>query len=434
MHEPEGAPRSRAQLLWRSPVGALALGKIFSTLAVWTTNIAAAILVYDLTGSALLVGLVSAAQFLPQLLLTPFSGAWADRSDRLLQVIIGTAVTAMGSALLVTWGLTVGFTRPADAGAAIAAAGLVGTGFSIAGPATSSLLPSLVRRNELAEAIALSSLPIIIARAIGPAVGALLFLTFGATTTFALASLLHLGFITTLLILRIRVSLPERAAPTGDRRIRAGLAYLRGSPRTILTLIGVGTIGVGVDPVTTLMPALAATLAEPSQFVGSLASSFGIGAGVGFLLLSRVRLRVGIDRLGAIGLAMMGIGLAIAAMSAIPQLTLLAVALSGGGMTFSLNAFTTLVQAQVPDALRGRVMALWAMAFLGTRPMTSTATGWLTDLTSVRVALAATATLVLIGAFVTRGSRLAATPVAPDAVAPDASGEAPGDRDDEQQA
>jgi len=432
MPESERPPRSRAQLLWRSPVGALALGKIFSTLAVWTTNIAAAILVYDLTGSALLVGLVSAAQFLPQLLVTPFSGAWADRSDRLLQVIIGTAVTAMGSVLLVAWGLTVGFTRTADAGAAIAAAGLVGTGFSIAGPATSSLLPSLVRRNELADAIALSSLPIIIARAIGPAVGALLFLTFGATPTFALASMLHLGFITTLIILRFRVSLPERAAPTGDRRIRAGLTYLRASPRTMLTLIGVGTIGVGVDPVTTLMPALAATLAEPSQFVGSLASSFGVGAGVGFLVLSRVRLRVGIDRLGAIGLAMMGIGLAVAAVSAIPQLTLIAVALSGSGMTFSLNAFTTLVQAQVPDALRGRVMALWAMAFLGTRPLTSTTTGWLTDLTSVRVALAATATLVFIGAFVTRGSRLAAAPLAPGTFAPDAFGEKP-DRLDEDQ-
>ena len=421
MHEPERPPRSRAQLLWRSPVGALALGKIFSTLAVWTTNIAAAILVYDLTGSALLVGLVSAAQFLPQLVLTPFSGALADRSDRLLQVIVGTAVTAMGSVLLVTWGLTIGFTRTADAGAAIAAAGLVGTGFSIAGPATSSLLPSLVRRNELADAIALSSLPIIIARAIGPAIGALSFLTFGATATFALASLLHLGFIATLLVLRYRVSLPERAAQTGDRRIRAGLAYLRSSPRTILTLIGVGTIGIGVDPVTTLMPALAAALTQPSQFVGSLASSFGVGATIGFLVLSRVRLEVGIDRLGSIGLAMMGGGLAVAAVSGIPRLTLLAVAVSGGGMTFSLNSFTTLVQTQVPDALRGRVMALWAMAFLGTRPLTSTTTGWITDLTSVRVALATSATLVLIGAFATRGSRLAAARVASGAPDPDAT-------------
>jgi MFS family permease len=406
MHDPGPPPRTRNQLLWRSPVGALALGKIFSTLAVWTTNIAAAILVYDLTRSALLVGLVSAAQFLPQLVLTPFSGALADRSDRLLQVIAGTGVTALGSVLLVTWGSTVGFTRPADAGAAIAAAGLVGTGFSIAGPATSSLLPALVRRSELADAIALSSLPIVIARAIGPAVGALLFLTLGPTGTFAIASLLHLGFITTLLVLRRRVGLPERQPSTGDRRIRAGLAYLRSSPRTVLTLIGVGTIGIGVDPVTTLMPALAASLGQTSQFVGTLASSFGVGAGVGFVVLSRARLAVGIDRLGSFGLAMMGVGLVIAATVGVPAATLVGIGLSGAGMSFSLNAFTTLVQAQVPDDLRGRVMALWAMAFLGTRPLTSTTTGWLTDLTDVRIALLTSAALVLTGAAVTRGARL----------------------------
>jgi len=406
MHDPGPPPRTRNQLLWRSPVGALALGKIFSTLAVWTTNIAAAILVYDLTRSALLVGLVSAAQFLPQLVLTPFSGALADRSDRLLQVIAGTGVTALGSVLLVTWGSTVGFTRPADAGAAIAAAGLVGTGFSIAGPATSSLLPALVRRSELADAIALSSLPIVIARAIGPAVGALLFLTLGPTGTFAIASLLHLGFITTLLVLRRRVGLPERQPSTGDRRIRAGLAYLRSSPRTVLTLIGVGTIGIGVDPVTTLMPALAASLGQTSQFVGTLASSFGVGAGVGFVVLSRARLAVGIDRLGSVGLAMMGVGLVIAATVGVPAATLVGIGLSGAGMSFSLNAFTTLVQAQVPDDLRGRVMALWAMAFLGTRPLTSTTTGWLTDLTDVRIALLTSAALVLTGAAVTRGARL----------------------------
>jgi len=431
MHEPEPPPRSRNQLLWRSPVGALALGKIFSTLAVWTTNIAAAILVYDLTRSALLVGLVSAAQFLPQLLLTPISGAVADRSDRLLQVIVGTAVTALGSVLLVGWGLTAGFTRASDAGAVIAAAGLIGTGFSIAGPATSSLLPSLVRRSELADAIALSQLPIIISRAIGPAVGALLFLSVGATTTFALASLLHLGFITTLLVLRFRVSLPQRSTPVGDRRIRAGLTYLRSSPRTVLTLLGVGTIGIGVDPVTTLMPALAATLAQPSQFVGTLASFFGVGAAVGFLVLSRVRLEVGINRLGALGLALMGSGLALAAFTPIPRLALFATAMAGAGMSFSLNAFTTLVQEQVPDALRGRVMALWAMAFLGTRPLTATATGWLTDLTSVRVALASSAALVLLGAFATRGKRLAAAPLGPAPQPPDAPEAPPHDADDD---
>ncbi len=406
----DGPPRTRRQLL-RTPVGALTTGKVFSSLAVWTINIAGAILVFDLTGSAFFVGLVSVAQFTPQLLLTPLTGARADIGDRFVQVIIGTAITALGSVLLTLWAMTVGFTGQRDALVMVAAAGLVGTGFAVSGPATSALLPALVRRSELADALALSSLPIVVARSLGPAIGAVLYLSFGPIVTFGFAGALNVGFLALLLQLRRHIRLsPRSQLVESDGRTRAGLAYLRRSPRTVLQIVGVGIIGVGVDPVTTLTPALAAALGAPPGFVGALASSFGIGAAFGFIVLTRVRLAAGIMRLGAIGLAFMGVGMVLAGVAPVPAVAVVGIAGAGAGMTFSLNSFTTLVQADVPDALRGRVMALWSMAFLGSRPVTALVTGSLTDTVGVRPALVLSGIAILVGAWLTRGSRMLARP------------------------
>ena len=411
MLEDDGPPRSRRELAFTA-VGALAGGKVLATLAVWTTNVAGAILVFDLTGSALLVGLVSVAQFTPQLVLTPWTGARADRGDRFVQVIVGTAITALGSVLLTAWAMTAGFTVERDAWVMVAAAGLVGTGFAVSGPATSALLPALVRRSELADALALSSLPIVIARSAGPAIGAAIYLTSGPAVTFGLSGLLHVSFVVLLAFLRRRITVAAREEDgREDGRVCAGIAYLRRSPRTVLQIVGVGIIGVGTDPITTLTPALTATLGMPEGFVGTLASSFGVGAVLGFIVLSRVRLAVGIMRLGAIGLAAMGLGTLVSGVAPTAWIAVLGVAIGGVGLTFSLNAFTTLVQADVPDALRGRVMALWSMAFLGSRPVTALTTGWLTDTSGVRLALGLSAIVILAGAWATRGARMLARPV-----------------------
>jgi len=418
MLEEDGPPRSRRQLLW-TPVGAMAIGKIMSTLAVWTTSIAGAILVYELTASAVLVGLVTVAQFTPQLILTPFTGAYADRGDRFLQVIIGTSITWLGSIVLTVWALTVGFDQPRDALVMVAAAGLVGTGFSVAGPAASAVLPALVRRTELADALSLSTLPIVVARSLGPAFGASLYLTLGAAATFGTAASFHIIYVSVLVSLRRRAVLAPRTNAAGtDRRLRAGVAYLRRSPRTVLLLVGVATIGVGADPITTLMPSLAEELGADPGFVGTLASTFGLGAGVGFIVLSRARLAFGVERLGSIGLGLMGIGAGLAGLAPSPALAVVGVSLGGAGMTFALNTFTTLIQADVPDLLRGRVMALWSMAFLGSRPATALATGTITDAVGVRIALSVSASAILAGAWATRGKRLMSRAVASDSADP----------------
>jgi MFS family permease len=232
--------------------------------------------------------------------------------------------------------------------------------------------------------------------------------------TFGLATALHGSFLIVLLEVRRRVMLAPRSPEEGaDRRIRAGLSYLRSSPRMVLLMLGVGVIGIGTDPITTLTPSLTEALGADPRFVGTLASTFGLGAAAGFVVLSRFRLAVGLHNLGAVGLMLMGIGTAIAGLAPIAPLAVAGMSLSGVGMTFSLNTFTTLIQADVPDLLRGRVMALWAIAFLGSRPATALATGALTDALGVRVAMTSTAAVILLGAFATRGPRLLARHVAP---------------------
>lgn len=400
---PDPAPARPGRALLVDPsFGPYWAGKLVSTIGVWVHNIAAAIVVWELTRSALLVGAVSVGQFLPQLLLTPASGARADRGDRRRQIVVGRLVTAGGSLGLVAWTLLVGLEGTLGASAVITAATVVGIGFALGGPAMQSLLPALVRPSELATAIALSSMPFTIARASGPAIGALLVATTGPTVAFGLAAATNLAFAA--IIVRLPVRPVERGVPR-DGRVRAGVRYVRGSRSMSALLIGVAAIGVGADPVITLTPSVADRLAMPSTFVGAQASAFGVGAGLAFVTLGRARLRFGLARLGPGGLLALAAGIAGLAVAPTPELAIAALLLGGAGMTFSLTSYTTLVQQQVPEELRGRVMALWSVAFLGSRPVTAGVTGALADATDVAVALALVVVVLLAGAWAARPAR-----------------------------
>jgi MFS family permease len=405
---PEDVARPGRQLLLDRTFGPYFLGKLVSTIGVWVHNIAAAIVVWELTRSALLVGAVSVGQFLPQLVLTPWSGARADRGNRRKQIITGRLVTAAGSIGLVLWTAIIGLQGVAGAFAVITAATVVGIGFALGGPAMQSLIPALVRPNELPTAIALSSVPFTIARASGPAIGALLVTTTGPTVAFGIAAVTNLLFAGIIWRLPIRHVARQRAS---DGRVRAGLRYVRQHPSMLALLAGTAAIGVGADPVITLTPSVAERLGMTSSFIGLQASAFGVGAGIAFLALSRVRMRLGLHRLGTTGLGMLATGMAILAVAHAPWLAIAALLVGGAGMTFALTSLTTLVQQQVPEELRGRVMALWSVAFLGSRPLTAGVTGAVADLTSVAVALLLVVAVLVAGAVVARPSRTQRTRV-----------------------
>ena len=402
------ARRSR-QLLLDPTFGPFFAGKLLSTVGMWVHNIAAAIVVFQLTRSALLVGLVSVAQFTPQLLLTPWSGARADRGDRRRQLLLGRVVTASGSGGLVLWIVTVGLEGTVGAAAVITAALVVGIGFSLGGPAMHAVLPTLVRPSELPAAIALSSMPFTIARAIGPALGAILVTTVGPATAFATAAITNLAFAA---ILAVILDQPAERPMPADGSVRAGLRYLRIDPVIAALLVGVATIGVGADPVVTLTPAIADGLGGGPELVGAIASAFGVGAGLAFLTLGVARRRLGLHRLSSGGLLLIAVGMLGLAASPTAPLALGAAMIGGVGMTVSLTSLTTLIQQRVPEELRGRIMALWAVAFLGSRPLTAGITGAVADATTVAVALTLVVAVLLVGAMACRPSKLTDAPIA----------------------
>ncbi|MFU8840861.1 MAG: MFS transporter [Nitriliruptoraceae bacterium] len=407
----EPAPRTGWQLL-RDPVfGPFFAGKALSTAGIWVHNIVAAILAWELSRSALVVGLVSVAQFGPQLLFAPLSGALADRGDRRRQLVVGRLIAAGGSLALAGWIAAVGVDGLPGAWPVLAAALVVGVGFVVGGPAMNALVPSLVRPSELATAIAVNSIPFTIARAAGPAIGALVATRLGPAVAFALAGSTNLAF--ALLLVRLRIRGRAEGAGDGDRRVRAGLRYLRQDRGIMLLLVGVAAIGLGADPVITLTPPLAAGFGADATLVGVFASTFGVGAGLAFVVLGRLRLRFGLERVAVTGLLLLASGILLAGVAPVAGAAVAGFVVAGSGMTLALTSLSTQLQARLPDALRGRVMALWSVAFLGSRPLAAAANGAVADAASPAVAMLLVAGLVAIAATVVRPGRLARRPAPP---------------------
>jgi len=398
-HESEPARRV-PELLRDRTFGPYFVGQIVATMGVWIHNVAAAIIVWELTRSTALVAAITIGQFVPQILLTPWSGARADRADRRRQLVAGTAITAMGTGLLAAWSAGPGLNGTTGAYAVVVTATVVGTGFAIGGPAAQALMPSLVRRSELTTAIAISAVPMTVARALGPAIGALLVTTVGPTITFSVVTVLQI--VHGVMMFR-RTTAPGNGTRR-DTRILGAVSYLgRDRPMGYL-LVGVTIVGLGVDPVITLTPAFADALGGGGDIVGLLTTAFGVGAILGFLVQPRLRRRMGLERSATTGLVVLAAGLAPLALVSAATMAVVPLMIAGTGMTLSLTAFTTAIQQRVPDALRGRIMALWSIAFLGSRPLAAALSGVLSDVAGEDIALAAAVLIILAGAVLSRPS------------------------------
>lgn len=403
--------RSFRHLLADRAFGPFFVGKLLSTAGVWIYNIVGAILVHDLTGSAFLVGLVSVMQFGPQLLLAPLSGAVADRMDRLVLLVVGRLVVATGSGGLAAWIWLVGGPEGLPGvWPIVLAAGVVGVGFVIVAPSQHALLPNLVRRNELASAIELTAIPPTLARAGGPAVGAMVAVSFGPAVAFLLASLANLVAAGVLSTITVDGRPDHRQA--SDRSIRAGFQHLRVDPVIVRLLAGVAAVAVAGDPIVTLTPSLSNQLGHGAALVGTFASSFGTGAVIAFIGLRALRERIGQAWMATGGLLLMAGGNAAAGVGETPLPVILSLATAGAGMTLTFTSLSTQIQARVPDVLRGRVMALWSIAFIGSRPIGAAVDGAVADATSVGTAFQVLALAIVATAWTCRPSRIAPCPTA----------------------
>jgi MFS family permease len=399
--------RGAGGLLLDPLFGGLFLGRLLSSAGVWVHSIVAAIVVFDATGSALLVGTVSVVQFAPQVFLSPWAGARADQGDAARQILVGRLMCGAGSGGLALWIALV--PDPGDGAVTIAVLTgslLVGFGFVVGGPAQQSIIPSLIRPGELTTAMALSSIPMTTARIVGPALGAYVAAHLGDASGFAVAAATHMVFVA--LLAGIRFPRGSTTRPGVDYSVRAALRHVRHDRPLLLLLVSITAVGFATEPSTTLAPALSAELGGGTAMVGALSAAFGIGAAVGLLLIWLVTRRAGSALVASVGMWAMVAGLALAASGTWTWVVMLGFGLTGIGFSMAMTGVTTLVQERVPAELRGRVMALWLVGFVGSRPLAAAVVGGAADLVSVPAALLVTAALVSGVALICRPRALSA--------------------------
>ncbi|OBG85157.1 MFS transporter [Mycobacterium sp. E136] len=406
--EATAPPQARGALgLIFDPVfGALFWGKIFSVVAVWTHGIVAAIVMFDATHSALMVGLVGVVQFAPQLILSPTSGKWADTGNPARQILLGRVLCVAGSGFTAVWLLA----EPAQHDISSAVPVLLGTllvgfGFVVGGPAMQSIVPNLIRDGELSTAMALNSFPMTIGRIVGPAAGAYIAAHTGAGAAFAVSAGLHLIFAFFLLAVRFPTP-PTRHADT-DYRVRVAIRYVWRDRPLFLALLAVTTVGLASDSSITLTPSLAHELGGGASLVGTLSAVFGVGAAVGMAALALLRGRIASQNVSAIGLAGLGLGCAVLAAAPAPAVAIAGFVLAGLGFGWAMTGLSTVVQERAPEPLRGRIMALWLVGFLGSRPIAAALLGGTADVFNVQAAFAVAMVFCATAALWCRPAKLA---------------------------
>jgi MFS family permease len=399
-------PRPRGALgLMLDPVfGALFWGKMFSVVAVWTHGIVAAIVMYDATHSALMVGMVGVVQFGPQLIFSPASGKWADTGDPARQILMGRVLCVVGSGAVAVW-LVIAEQQAAIA--VLAGTLLVGIGFVVGGPAMQSIVPNLIRDGELSTAMALNSMPMTVGRMIGPVIGAYLAAHLGAAEGFAVSAALHVVFALFLVLVRFPTRPPRRDG--ADYRVRAALKYVWLDKPLLFALMAVATVGFAADPSITLTPSLADQLGGDTRLVGVLSAVFGIGAAVGMAALALLGGRVVSGWVSSIGLWLLAAGCAVLTVATVTPVALTGFALAGLGFGWALTGLSTVVQERAPEELRGRIMALWLVGFLGSRPIAAAVLGGTADALNVYVAFAVAAVSAVAVALLCRPSTMTGT-------------------------
>jgi MFS family permease len=352
-------------------------GQLISLIGTWMQSVAESWLVYRLTGSSALLGLSAFFTQIPVFLLAPFGGTVADRGDR-HRIMIVTQTISMILPLTLS-ALT--FSGRVQVWHVFALATCLGIVNAFDLPTRQALVIRLVGREDLLNAIALNSSMFNGARAVGPAVAGILIAAFGESWCFLLNGLSYVAVIVCLLMLRLPPA--TRAADRGTAAIRdtlAGFQFVaRTAPvRAILVLLGIASFAG--QPYTVLMPIFADEILHSGpRGLGLLVAASGLGALGGALSLAARRGVYGLGRWIATSAVIFGITLALFAFSRSFWLSVLLLVPVGGSMIAQMAATNTLLQAMVPDALRGRVMAVYSMMFMGMTPFGALFAGWLAE-------------------------------------------------------
>jgi MFS family permease len=377
--EPAGAtgPAAALRLIRDRNFGPYFVGNASSASGTWFQNLAASLFVYRHTHSPFLLGVLQFANFVPVLLLAPWAGSVADRFDRRRVVLLSQLAATSLSAVLAA----LAFAGLAQVWVVMACGLGLGVVSAYSAPASQALISDLVVRADLQSAVALNSMTYNLARAVGPALAALSVRKLGIPASFAINAGSYLVLVAGVLVVR---PAPQRRASRAETRLRESLRLVRGQPRLMAFLLIVTAVGFASDPVNTEAPAFAHAFGHPDTDAGYLIGAFGAGAvAAAFLLAGRV---AGSRRRMLATLLLLGIGIVGFSVTPWLEVALGFLAVAGFGYLASNTHASSRLQLEVAEHQRGRIMALWSVAFLGLRPVASLTDGAIAGAFGVRAA------------------------------------------------
>jgi len=368
-------PSEALRLIRSRNFGPYFVGNALSASGTWFQNLAASLLVWRLTHSTFLLGILNFSNFIAVLVLAPWAGAAADRLDqRRLLLVTQLASTALSAMLAV-----LASTHHSPAWVVIVFALALGVASAFSAPASQAFIGWLVPARDLPSAVGLNSMTYNVARALGPTLAALSVEHLGIAPSFAINSASYLALVAALLIVEPR----KREIAPHDVRLRESLRLVRDNPRLLVFLCIVAAVGFASDPVNTLAPAFAALFHQRDTAAGFIIGAFGAGAVTAALLLAgRV---TGTRRRMTITLLLLGGGMIAFGLARWLALAYPLLAIAGFGYLASNTHATSRLQLEVEERQRGRIMALWSVAFLGLRPVASLLDGAIANAGGVRL-------------------------------------------------
>jgi MFS family permease len=361
------------------------LGALLSNIGSWMQNVILGAFVYHETGSATYVSLATLAQLGPLLLFSLIGGAIADRYSRRL-VLVVVSVEQLLFSLVIAW---ITAAQGTSIWLLLGAVLAIGIGQAIYAPAYAALMPSLVPPADLAGAVSLNSVNMNLSRVVGPAIGGFLYAAFGAPWVFVGNAVTYVFIIGAL----HGVEIPRPTATIVGSRWRStieGFGVARRDHvigRCLTTMVYFSFFSL---PVAVLRPVVAREnlgVDERSAAYGLLYACFGAGAVVGALSIGTFLAHQDLAKVVRFGLAGFAITLAAFALLRAPEPAYLIAFLVGFCYFATVTSLATVLQQRLDEAVRGRVMALWVMAFGGTVPLGGMLAGRISDAANITVVL-----------------------------------------------
>jgi MFS family permease len=372
-------------------------GQSISLIGTWMQQVAMSWLVYSMTHSAFLLGLVGFIGQIPTFLFAPFAGVIADRHNRLKMLVV-TQSLAMLQALTLSFLV---LTKTVMVWEIIALSFLLGLINAFDIPVRQAFTIEMVESPEdLANAIALNSSMVNMAKLIGPSIAGIMIALVGEGTCFLVNTISYIPVLISLLIMKVS----HKHSPSSRsifRELKEGLSYAVHSVPIRLILMLLGLVSLLGGAAQALMPVFAIDVFHGgSRTLGFLMASSGCGALLGAIYLASRKTVVGLGRVIAVTSALFGVGVIAFASSKILWISVMLLFASGFGMMVEMASSNTILQTIVDEDKRGRIMSFYTMAFMGTAPIGSLLAGTLANKWGAVPTLMTGGFICLCGSFI----------------------------------